>query len=522
MPVIHAYLGAAAIGVTDLEAAVALYTDGLGLREIRRQSRQNRIEVVLESRDGRGSQVVLMDFTDGLGRNFQQNPGKLVFYVNDPEDFAAAFTAAGGRIIIPPAPQPSVGNAVVGFGRDLDNNLIEIVGNPTANAPYLSAFGVGVSDLQAARDFYVDTLGFEEDQFLQIPGQYDEYILTSPVPGSSAVVLMNWTNGSVRNYQDNPVALVLEVSDPQAYADRIEAVGLPVTQTPVRSEEPDLAGAVVGYAEDADGTVLEIRQSIRAYLGAAGIGVDDLGAAADFYKQGLGMREVARRSRSDRDEVVLESADRRGSHLVLMGFTDGIVRNYRRNPGKLVFYVRDAAAFAQNLTDAGGTIILEPVDQGPALGNAVVGFGRDLDNNLIEIVQIAGTADSYLSAFGIGVSDLESSRRFYEQTLGLRVTLFLQVPGQYDEYILQGQGGSALVLMQWLPAFQRNYTDNPVKLEMRTLSPQGFVEAIRAAGERVTAPPAPSTDSDRIGEIVASAKDRDGTVIEVLTAPWGR
>ena len=37
------YLGAAAIGVSDLDASVALYTDGLGMREISRITRDNRI-----------------------------------------------------------------------------------------------------------------------------------------------------------------------------------------------------------------------------------------------------------------------------------------------------------------------------------------------------------------------------------------------------------------------------------------------------------------------------------------------
>ena len=84
-----------------------------------------------------------------------------------------------------------------------------------------------------------------------------------------------------------------------------------------------------------------------------------------------------------------------------MGFTDGEARNYSRNPGKLVFYTRDPSAFAQSIRDASGVILVEPVDQGPALGNAVVGFGRDLDNNLIEIVGDNTATESWFGAFGI-------------------------------------------------------------------------------------------------------------------------
>ena len=164
------YLRAAAIGVADLDAALQVYTEGLGMSEVERVTRDDRIEVVLESADKRGSYIVLMSYTDDLGRNTLQNPGKLVFYAKDPSAFASRFVLAGGRITVPPAPQASVGGIVVGFGRDQNNNLIEITGSETAQDSYFGAFGIGVSDLESARNFYVDTLGFLESQFLSIPG----------------------------------------------------------------------------------------------------------------------------------------------------------------------------------------------------------------------------------------------------------------------------------------------------------------------------------------------------------------
>ena len=515
-----AYLQAVGLGVSDLDAAVALYRDGLGMTERERLTRDNRIEVVMESADKRGALVVLMEFTDGVGRNVQQNPGKLAFYVKDPATFATAFATAGGRIVVPPAPQPSVGGVIVGFGRDQDNNLIEIVGASDATHSYLSAVGIGVSDLEAARDFYANTFGFEQDQFLSIPGQYDEYILTSPVPGSSALVLMHWTNGAPYDYQNNPIKLELASANPAQLAEAIAATGQPVNQAPAPSTDADLNGALVGYAEDADGTLLELRRSIRPYLAGAAIGVADLDAAVTFYQDALGMQEVTRRTRDNRDEVVLRSADNKGSQLILMGFTDGEPRDYDRNPGKLVFYARDPNTFAQSIRDAGGVILVEPVDQGPALGNAVVGFGRDLDNNLIEIVGDDTATESWFGAFGIGVSDLAAAKAFYADTLGFKVSLFLPIPGQYNEYILQGYGGSALVLMNWSNGSPRNYTDNPVKLEIGSLSPEGFLETIDEASQRVDRQV--TEDPSRNDELVGYARDADGTVLEVLLAPWGQ
>ncbi|ROZ81391.1 hypothetical protein EF096_14405 [Pseudomonas neustonica] len=516
------YLRAAAIGVADLDAALQVYTEGLGMSEVERVTRDDRIEVVLESADKRGSYVVLMSYTDDLGRNTLQNPGKLVFYAKDPSAFASRFVLAGGRITVPPAPQASVGGIVVGFGRDQDNNLIEITGSETAQDSYFGAFGIGVSDLESARNFYVDTLGFLESQFLSIPGQYDEYILTSPVPGSSALVLMHWTNATPRNYIDNPVKLELASAQPQRLSDAITEAGETVSLEPAASTDADLKGALVGYATDADGTLLEIRQSLRAYLSGAAIGVSSLDDALAFYLEGLGMREIERRTRENREEVVLESADGRGSQVILMGFTDGVTRNYRQNPGKLVFYAKDPTAFAQDIRDAGGVVLVEPVDQGPALGNAVVGFGRDLDNNLIEIVGDAAATESYFGAFGIGVSDLAAAKAFYADTLGFKVSLFLPIAGQYNEYILQGYGGSALVLMNWTNGSVRNYTDNPVKLEIATASPEAFIQTIDDAGQRIIQTPEISEEVGRSGQLVGYAKDADGTLLELLLAPWGQ
>ena len=516
------YLRAAAIGVADLDAALQVYTEGLGMSEVERVTRGDRIEVVLESADKRGSYIVLMSYTDDLGRNTLQNPGKLVFYAKDPSAFASRFVLAGGRITVPPAPQASVGGIVVGFGRDQNNNLIEITGSETAQDSYFGAFGIGVSDLESARNFYVDTLGFLESQFLSIPGQYDEYILTSPVPGSSAMVLMHWTNATPRNYIDNPVKLELASAQPQRLSDAITEAGETVSLEPAASTDADLKGALVGYATDADGTLLEIRQSLRAYLSGAAIGVSSLDDALAFYLEALGMREIERRTRENREEVVLESADGRGSQVILMGFTDGVTRNYRQNPGKLVFYAKDPTAFAQDIRDAGGVVLVEPVDQGPALGNAVVGFGRDLDNNLIEIVGDAAATVSYFGAFGIGVSDLAAAKAFYADTLGFKVSLFLPIAGQYNEYILQGYGGSALVLMNWTNGSVRNYNDNPVKLEIATASPEAFIQTIDDAGQRIIQTPEISEEVGRSGQLVGYAKDADGTLLELLLAPWGQ
>lgn len=518
-PTSATYLEAVGLGVSDLDAAIEFYRNGLGMREIRRLTRDDRIEVVMESADRRGSHILLMEFTDGVGRNYQQNPGKLVFYVHDATAFASRFENAGGRITAPPTALPEYGGTLVGFGRDPDNNLIEIVGVPSATDSFLAAVGIGVSDLQQAHALYTDAIGLQEQEFLQVPGLYDEYTLLSPVPGGSALVLMHWTNASNPNYQDNPVKLQFATADPLQLTDQLTAAGVDILREPAASTEPDLHQTLVGYASDHDGTLLEIRQSIRSYLGAAAIGVEDLQAAEDFFSNGLGMRVVARRTRENREETVMESADATGSNLVLMAFTDGVPRNLRQNPGKLVFYTRDIESYVASFQAAGGRITFAPV-QDPALG-VTVGFGRDLHNNLIELVADPAAEHSYFGAFGIGVSDLEAARAFYVDELGFRQLMYLPIPGMYNEYILQGYGGSALVLMNWTNGAPHNYQDNPIKMEIRSIAPAAFAEAVERAGGELLQVPEITDDPGLEGEIIGVAKDLDGSLMEIQQARWG-
>ncbi|HET7795507.1 MAG TPA: VOC family protein [Rhizobacter sp.] len=269
-----AYLCGAGVGVADLEKAVTFYK-ALGMTERARITRNDRQEVVLDSADQRGSRLMLFTYTDGSSRNYRQNPGKIVFYVKTPSTFAAAFHAAAsaagsGGITATPTPIAPGSTTVVGFGRDPNNNLVEIASlAPTDPAAaqthsYISAFGIGVSNLTAARDFYVNTLDMRVSQFLSVnkaPSTpwYDEYILASNAGRGSAIVLMTYTDGIPKNYNNNPVRLTLRTNDPAAYAQRITAANV-AGATVVRAPGPvaELGGAVTGQATDANGTQLEI------------------------------------------------------------------------------------------------------------------------------------------------------------------------------------------------------------------------------------------------------------------------
>ena len=120
---------------------------------------------------------------------------------------------------------------------------------------FLTAVGIGVSDLAASEAFYRDVLGMKRTGTFHLD-YMDEVMLAHE--GRNAVVLMHYTDGSTRNYRDNPVKLVFYVTDPKAFASRIRGAGLEITREPEPIES--LSGAVVCLAKDPDGYVIELIQ----------------------------------------------------------------------------------------------------------------------------------------------------------------------------------------------------------------------------------------------------------------------
>jgi lactoylglutathione lyase len=120
--------------------------------------------------------------------------------------------------------------------------------------------GVGVSDLKRSVDFYTRVCGMKQVQTIKLD-YMDEVILAYSADGTiakgSRLVLMHWTDGSRRNYKDNPIKLVLGVPDAKAVADRIRAEGLEIVREPVQSK---VSPNIVGFAKDPDGYLIELLQ----------------------------------------------------------------------------------------------------------------------------------------------------------------------------------------------------------------------------------------------------------------------
>ncbi|MAP96331.1 MAG: hypothetical protein CMK07_15405 [Ponticaulis sp.] len=119
-------VSAVGIGVTSLETSMAFYQDTLGMKSVATFELDYMDEIVLTAPDG-GSAIVLMEYTDGIERNVTDLPVKIVYRTSDPAALATKIKDAGFEIVRFPEPSAAVGGAVVGFAKDPDGYLIEIL-----------------------------------------------------------------------------------------------------------------------------------------------------------------------------------------------------------------------------------------------------------------------------------------------------------------------------------------------------------------------------------------------------------
>jgi len=124
---------------------------------------------------------------------------------------------------------------------------------------FITATGIGVSDLKRSAQFYERALGMKPVQEIKLD-HMREIIMSHE--GRNAVVLMHFTDGSNPNYRNLPVKLVFYVTDPKAIARRVRAEGCEVTREP----EPlaSFGNQVIGLCKDPDGYVVELIEAPKA------------------------------------------------------------------------------------------------------------------------------------------------------------------------------------------------------------------------------------------------------------------
>jgi lactoylglutathione lyase len=124
---------AVGIGVSDLQKSTDFYVNVMGMEKVRTYELDYMSEVLLRYPDGE-SYLVLMHWIDGSKRNYKDNPIKLVTRVKDPVALQEKIRSAGFEITREYTPSDQVGGSSVGFAKDPDGYVLEIL-PPRAPAP---------------------------------------------------------------------------------------------------------------------------------------------------------------------------------------------------------------------------------------------------------------------------------------------------------------------------------------------------------------------------------------------------
>jgi catechol 2,3-dioxygenase-like lactoylglutathione lyase family enzyme len=125
--------------------------------------------------------------------------------------------------------------------------------------------GVSVADLDRARRFYIETLGFTEQVSFEIPGPGIRGVMVGNAQGARLELLERDGSAPGPRFDDPPHALLtqgyghwaLEVEDVDATCSRLAAAGAEVVWDPREAPEP---GARMAYLRDPDGNLFELVQ----------------------------------------------------------------------------------------------------------------------------------------------------------------------------------------------------------------------------------------------------------------------
>ncbi len=244
-------------------------------------------------------------------------------------------------------------------------------GNQTPT-PYVSAAGIGVSDLEASVQYFTEVLEMKvvDRRAGAVKGLLEEVVLEDY--RGNKLYLMDY--GDSRNYKDNPVKIVFGVPNADEYYERALKAGGTVLSRPV-----NLLGTKVGLSYELDGYIVEMIEAATLpspIVAAIGIGAENLRNARSFYED-LGMvYDTQMPVTGLLREIIMVSSLEKGYQLVLMNFEDP--KNYTDVPVKVVFNVDHSSAFVNAIKQGGGKVLVRPTAN-------KVGYATDLYGSLLEI-----------------------------------------------------------------------------------------------------------------------------------------
>lgn len=247
--------------------------------------------------------------------------------------------------------------------------------------PYISAGGIGVSDLDRSIDFYTNVLDL--DFAGKVPGVSDRVVEEAVLKDRDgrSIYLMDF--GPNEDYDTRPCKMVFAVPNARTYYQRVLANGGSSVSAPA-----SLLGTTVALTRDPDGYIVELMQinSVsRPIMVAMGIGASSLRQSRAYYEDVIGLEyDTGMPVPGLLTERILKSQlgdDERGKglQLVIMNFQARM--DYTDVPAKIVLNVDDAVAFADAIADDDpSSVLIQPTATS-------TGLATDIDGTLMEIVQ---------------------------------------------------------------------------------------------------------------------------------------
>ncbi|MEL7187302.1 MAG: VOC family protein [Pseudomonadota bacterium] len=124
------YVGAVGIAVDDLDVSAAFYTNTLGMTALQTIELPTMKEIIMGFEGTRSAAVILMKYTDGTTIPDGNQPGKIVFYVDDTAATLDAVREIDGTVESEAKAVESMGGAIIGFARDPDGHQLELIQKP--------------------------------------------------------------------------------------------------------------------------------------------------------------------------------------------------------------------------------------------------------------------------------------------------------------------------------------------------------------------------------------------------------
>jgi predicted enzyme related to lactoylglutathione lyase len=209
---------------------------------------------------------------------------------------------------------------------------------------YVNAIGMGVTSKSASTSFYGKVFGVKKSASMPVPnmgqGGWNEDIDIFPGPGSSAIVIMEWTDR--RPHKDLPIKLTIAVQNPQEKQALIAKSGGKALE--LKTE----ANPAAIYAADPDGYLLELIQGTgEPALKAIGVGVSNLDASATWWAGATGLTKGPVMEFKEWKSISLKAA--KASELIIMEYKESPKRATKNMPIKLVFAADSTSAFTKSI-----------------------------------------------------------------------------------------------------------------------------------------------------------------------------